>query len=180
MSFVTRLGASTTYICKRMINELWAAWDSFSRTPHRWHIFGEAASLPVFPSSGQKHACPAARRDFLLSPSPCSLQAQQDSSVKVTGRTPLESIALSLLRSVFLQQTLYVNCTDFSTHPSPFLLFIIYDLCCVQMEHGPNLQCAIPLVSVLHSGYLTFHSSLLSPLFSLPWWTMALGVKEMK
>lgn len=44
---------------------------------------------------------------------------------------------------------------------------IIYYLRCVQMGHGPNFSSAIPLVSVIHSGYLTFHCSLLSPLFSL-------------
>lgn len=47
---------------------------------------GEAASLPVFPSGSKRYACPAAARDFLLSPRTCSLQARQDSSVKVTGR----------------------------------------------------------------------------------------------
>lgn len=151
MSFVTRLGNSNICICKRMINELRVVCNRFPELPITGTFSGEAASLPVFPISRKKYACPAARRDFLLSPRPFSFRAQQHSCVKVTAGLQWK-VKLPLLRSVFLQRALYLifSCSE----TFPLIPRCFYYL--LSMLYSNVSWSKSPLASILPSSYLPF------------------------
>lgn len=180
MPFVTRLGDSNIYICKRMINEPWVACNRFPELPIAGTFPGEAASLPVSPSSRKKHACPAARGDVLLAPGPFFFQAQWDSRAKVTGRTSVESKAPSSKISLFAASPLpfFFTCSETSPLTPRCFCYVLARLYSnVSRRASPLCYSPCP-----HSSFwlVTVRSSLLSPLFSSSWWMIALWVKEIK
>lgn len=135
--------------------------ERVSRIPWNQGTFPGQAGVSVSCPAQGRHAYPGAGADFLLTPSP----AQQDSHLKVTGRTSVESKSFSSKISYF-----------FST--SPFCL-----ICSFSETFPLNPPCFCYSLSMLYSKLtwskpplllsVTFGIPLLSPLFGSSYWIKA-------